>query len=522
MSERQVGGGGRRFIFALAATLAAAAAALSWSLSAKAALDGGTLRVTVNHAPGELNPLLHRFRSEYLLGELLYSGLTRLGEGTEVVPDLAESWSANDTLDEWTFKLRKGVLFHDGTPLTPQDVVASLSTVLDGKTGPTRLRIFGSIASVSALGDDAVVVKTIASYGDLPSALSHPTAKIVPAAIVTGDMDRLSREAIGTGPFKLVKYEPERLIEVERNPRYFVRGFPKVDRVEVVVTPDPVVEMASVISGETDIALEVLPDVFAKVSEARDVVGLRVPSGRFADVVMANDRKPFSDRRVREALSLSLDRQALVDSVAEGYGVPGNDNPVGPAYRYHYLARPKVANVVRARQLLAAAGYPSGLDLTLLVSDQPAYLQTLAASIAEMATAAGFRIKVQSVAHAVYLEQVWKQSYFYLGLNDMQATEDGLFSLLFTSDAAWNETRWNSSNLDILVERARATVDVAQRAQLYAQAQILTAKEVPALIPVFFDMLAAHRSYVEGYRLHPTGATFSLEKVVLGSGSPRR
>ena len=140
----------------------------------------------------------------------------------------------------------------------------------------------------------------------------------------------------------------------------------------------------------------------------------------------------------------------------------------------------------------------------------------------EMAKAAGFNIKVETMAHGTYLKQVWKKGDFYVGFYNMQPTEDALFKLLLTSDAVWNETRWNNKEVDGLVNAARTTTDTAKRKTLYADAQKLMQKELPILVPVFFDLLGASRSYVENYNLHPRGATFSLEKVTLGAGAPKR
>ncbi len=512
----------REFLATLAALSAAGAATATWSFGASAESMGGTLRVSVNRAPGKLNPLLHRLNSEYLLGELMYSGLTRLGSGMEIVPDLAESWTADDALTEWSFKLRAGARFHDGQPVTADDVAASLTAVLDKNTGSPGRRNLGPIESVAAASSDTVSIRTSVGYGDLPSALAYSTAKIAPADVVRNDLGRLSREAIGSGPFKLVGYEPDRLIVVEKNPDYFIEGLPHLDRVEVMVFPDSAAEMAALVAGEIDIALEVPPADFKRVGATAGVTALRTPSGRFIDVVMANDRKPFSDPRVREALSLTLDRQAMIDLVADGYGTPGNDTPINSAYRYYAEAPQKMPDVARARALLAEAGYPDGIDLTMVASVKPDYRKTLAVTIREMAKAAGFRIEVETMAHATYLKQVWKKGDFYVGFYNMQPTEDALFKLLFTSDAAWNETRWNHAGFDELVEAARTTTDPGQRARLYADAQSLMREELPVLVPVFFDLLAAHRDYVQGYRLHPRGATFSLEKVSLGPGAPAR
>jgi peptide/nickel transport system substrate-binding protein len=509
----------------LGATAAVTAAGLTLPISAKSAFatsKGGTLRVSVNRAPGRLNPLLHRLNSEYLLGELLYSGLTRLGTGMEIVPDLAESWSANAHLTEWTFKIRQGVKFHNGQPATNNDVVTCLTAILDKNTGSPGRRNLGPIESVSAGHGGTVVIKTSVGYGDLPSALAYSTAKIAPADIVKNDFERLSREAIGTGPFKMVSYEPDRLIVVERNADYFIHGLPHVDRVEVMIFPDSSAEMAALVAGEVDIALEIPPADFKRISAEHGITGLRTPSGRFIDVVMANDRKPFSDQRVREALSLTLDRQAMIDMVAEGYGTPGNDSPINSAYRYYAGATQKTPDIERAKALLAEAGYPHGIDLTMVASVKPGYRQTLAVTIREMAKAAGFRIKVETMPHATYLKQVWKKGDFYVGFYNMQPTEDALFKLLFTSDAAWNETRWNNGDFDKLVEAARTTTDAAERKKLYADAQALMRDQLPVLVPVFFDLLSAKRNYVENYNLHPRGATFSLEKVSLGADAPKR
>lgn len=124
--------------------------------------------------------------------------------------------------------------------------------------------------------------------------------------------------------------------------------------------------------------------------------------------------------------------------------------------------------------------------------------------------------------HATYLDQVWRQGNFYVGFYNMQASADAIFSLLYTSDAAWNETRWNNTDFDALVEAGRSTPDGPERAQIYADAQELMFAEIPTIIPVFFDLLGAKHDYVEGFALHPRGAVFNIDQVWLGDGAPSR
>jgi peptide/nickel transport system substrate-binding protein len=513
----------RRLFLNGTAGLAAAIPALRiQGALAAAPRRGGVLRISVDQAVSVLNPLASRVNPEYLVAELLYSGLTRLTTKMVAEPDLATGWTANEALTEWTFTLRKGVTFHDGSPCTAKDVVASFTAILDPKVAsPARTNV-GPIDTVVAQDDTTVVFRLKAPYADLPVALAYNNARIVPAAIADGKLDTLSHTAIGTGPFKLVSYEPDRQVVVARNANYFDPARPYLDRVEVVVYPDPTAEASALLSGDTDLMANTTPSEFPRFKGARGVVPLRIPSGQFLNVNMGCDQAPFKDVRVRQALALTVDRTAMVGFVAQGYGTPGNDTPLSPAYHFYKDIPLKQRNIAAAKKLLADAGHADGLDLTLIASDTPSTRTQLAVAMREMAKPAGFRINVQTMPHATYLAQVWKKGPFYVGFYNMQATADAIFSLLYTSNAAWNETRWNNAEFDKLVDAARVTTDEAKRRDLYGQAQELMHRDVPSVIPVFFDLLSGRRDWVEGYELHPRGSLFRLDEVWLGAGAPKR
>ncbi len=496
--------------------------ALPRATRAQAAKRGGTLRVGVDQSVAKINPVIVRVNPEYLVAELLYSSLVRLGYDMSPEPDLASGWTNSPDLLEWTFTLRPNLTFHDGSACTAADVVATFEALLDpANASPARPNI-GPIAKIAATDATTVVFTLSAPYADLPVALANPNAKIIPAAIAKGGLDRLNREAVGTGPFKLVSFEPERLIVVARNPAYYDPARPVVDKVEVVVYPDMTAQGSALIASDIDLMYMVAPTEYARLQKASGVTALRVPSGQFCNINMACDQKPWNDVRVRQALALTLDRNALVDFVAEGYGTPGWDTPLNSAYRFNTELPPKKADIAWAKKLLAEAGYPKGLEATLIASDSPATRTQLGVAVREMAKAAGFTINVQTMPHSTYLDQVWKKGAFYVGFYNLQPTADQIFSLLYTSNAAWNETRWNNAAFDKLVAEARTTVVDARRRELYAEAQRLMYDEVPSIIPVFFDLLGAQRQYVQGYRLHPRGAVFRLDQVWLGDGAPRR
>ncbi|MBB4299421.1 peptide/nickel transport system substrate-binding protein [Rhizobium leguminosarum] len=495
----------------------------AFAQSAKAQpVRGGVLRVSVNQAASVIHPLRTRVQPEHLVAELCYSNLTKLTPEMTAEPDLAESWSSNDDLTEWTFKLRAGVKFHDGSPFTASDVVATYAAIKKPETGSPARAIISIIDSVMAIDDATVVMKLSSPFADLPTTVAFTSTRIIPAAIAEGDIERLSREAVGTGPFKLVSFEPDRQIIVERNDDYFIEGQPYLDRIEVRVYPDAASETSAMLSGDNDLQVIVSESEFERVNSAGSVDAMQVTSGQFLNVNMRCDEPPFNDLRVRKALSLTVDRDALVGFIALGAGSRGEDVPVNSAYRFFKKQEPKPLAIEEAKRLLAEAGYPDGIDLNLVASDTPGTRTQLAIALREMAAPAGFRINVQTMPHATYLDQVWKKGNFYVGFYNTQATIDGVFTLLYTSDAAWNETKWNNAEFDELVKKARETTDEATRSELYGKAQDVMYKGVPSITPLFFNLLAAKQKYVQGYTLHPRGQVFRFERVWLAEGAPER
>ncbi len=494
--------------------LAASAALPLFAEAQPAPKRGGVLRISVSNRTASLNPLQVSGPSEYIAADMLFSNLLRMGLDMKPAPDLALDYTSDAAARVFTYHLRPSVTFHDGTPLTAADVVATYRAILDPKTAAPARAALGSLQEIEALDPMTVRFTCARSFADFPVATAHANARIVSEAALR-DLPGMSTRANGTGPFKQDSFDSTRMLRVVRNPSYYAPQYPYVDAVELPLFPDLTAEVQSLLSGATDVMSEVQQADYKRIASAPGVVGQRVKSGRFANIVMRMDSKPFDDIRVRTALAMSIDRDTLLDLVLESLGQTARDSVISPQYRY-YTETPEVPyDTDAAKKLLAEAGYPNGLKIPLVCSNRPAIRAAVGVALKEMARPAGFDIDVQIMPHDTYLAEVWMKGNFYIGYWGMQPTEDAAFTLLFTSKAAFADTAWNNAEFDALVAEAAATMDGATRRTLYGKAQLLMAHDKPSLVPFFQDVLAASRDRVKDWAISPLSRNYFIERVWL-------
>lgn len=516
----------RRALLAGATGLAALPPGMSWAQPRPAGTPrrGGVVRISTSQRVAHLNPLRHIINPDYLVGEMMYAGLTRLAiDSMRPEPDMAESWESNAEATVWTFRLRAGMRFHHGPAVTARDVEATIRAVLDPATASPGQRNIGPIQNVEAVDERTVRFTLTGPFADLPVNLAHTNARILPAEVLARDPRAPDTQDFGCGPFRLARHDPGRLIRLERFDGYHFAPRPHLDAVEVVLYPDIAGEAAALVNNEIDILLLGNPADFPRLQRTAGLRAIRTPSGRFHNIVMRHDQAPFNDLRVRRALQLCLDRQATADLVIEGLGRPAPDNPISPEYRYHEpAAQAPRRDPQAARRLLAEAGHPNGLRVQLICSNRPPSRTQLGVALKEMARPGGFDIDVQTIPHDTYLANVWRKGNFYIGTFNMQPHEDALFTLLFTSDAPWNDTAWDARRFDELVYGARRTTEEARRRAMYSEAQRLLVEQLPYLIPFYEDLISVTRNHVNGYTVHPRGGVFFLDHTWVAEGAPRR
>jgi len=258
----------------------------SFVRSARAeAQAGGQLTVTLFQDLRTLNPVMGIFGNEWRATVNLYDNLTRLLATGAVEPALALSYEPSDDARVWTFKLRPGVKFHDGSQFGSADVVATIEKVLDPKTAAPYKAELGPIAAVKAVDDLTVRFELSSPYADFPKAMASPTARMVSQRGIA-DFARLDATAHGTGPFVLKEFVANDHVLMERNPNYYRPGLPYLDRVLLRVLPDVNTQVTALRNREVDVIADVDADTFKEVSGIAGVNAMQVPGGTFNNIVL--------------------------------------------------------------------------------------------------------------------------------------------------------------------------------------------------------------------------------------------
>ncbi len=471
------------------------------SIDGPAAAQESCARVAVSEWNAETltpDPAVLLSLADAYHARMVFEPLVDADDAMQPVPVLAESWETNADGSEWVFHVRQGVKFHDGSPLTADDVVYTFQRLLDPATGSPGAGELAGLEGENFQAVDANTVKvTLASpIVELPSLLATKHGLVVKKGASTDD---LRFHPNGTGAFSLATLTPGRLKTVfTAHLQYWRQGLPKSPCIELFGITEPVARVAAVQTGAADVITVVDPSTVPTLKADPNVTLTQAKGGSALTIGMFIDREPFTDLRVRQALKLVIDRQAMVDTALLGFGIPGNDNPILPtspdAYRSDVIQR----DVAKAKALLAEAGYPDGLSLDLQTSElYPGQMQVTQA-YQQMAVEAGVKINLIVSPASEYWDNVWLKQPFAISNWGMRPTAIAL-AVAYRKDAKWNETHWVRDDYDALLDKAAQTVDAGARRKLYQEAQRMIAEEGGVIIPVFSATVAATRKGCSGY-----------------------
>jgi len=473
------------------------------------AKPGGTLRTGIILPAIELNPLV--VYDEGGLAVLGQSGeyLAWSNDQLELEPRLAESWTPNEDGSIWTFKIRQGVTFHDGTPLTARDVAYTLNLNADPKNEGNALSAFGDPGGLSTGGaeavDDATLVVTLnGPNGSFPYLVSSDNYNVI---VIPDGFDPATWEKsfMGTGPWVLDTHTPQQGVTYTKNSNYWdTQRQPLADTSELRFYAEDQARILAIQGGEVDILsqFQIVAGGEALLNDPNIVV-TEVQASQHRQIHMRTDQEPFQDKRVRQAMALLLDRPTIIEGFFQGKADLGNDNPFAPVYPYTDTSVPqREVNVEQAKQLLADAGKGDGFKVELSTWDNyeiPQLAQLLQGAAKEV----GITITLSITDAGTYYSDFWLNS--PLGITDYghRGVPTVFLTAALGSTGTWNAAHFNDKTLDGYIVDFVSALDVdAQKAAAKTLEEYLL-EETPVIFPYFYDHLSAERSNVSG--IEPTG-----------------
>ncbi|MBJ3775017.1 ABC transporter substrate-binding protein [Acuticoccus mangrovi] len=503
--------------------LAAVAAALGIVLTAPAMAQTppGVLVVGQIAEPKSLDPHAVTAVNDFRILVNLYDGLVRFKDGTlEVEPALAESYEVSDDGTTYTFTLRGGVTFHDGTPFDAEAVVFNFERMLDEShpfhdTGPFPLSFFFSAIDTVEAKDAHTVVFTLKEpYAPFLSNLAYPTGLIVSPAAVEEYGKDFGRHPSGTGAFKFVEWQPNSRVVVEKNADWW-GGAPPLQAVVFRPITDANTRLAEMLSGGIDVMVETPPDAVATFRDDPAFTVYEQAGPHLWFLILNAKEGPFADKRVRQAANYAIDKQALVENILQGTAeIAAGPTPPAFAWAHDDGLEPYPHDPDKAKALLDEAGY-DGAPLTFYVTEGGSgMLDPVAMGTAIQADleAVGMPTRIETYEWNTFLGEVNPGLEGKADMAEMAwMTNDPdtlpfltLRTAAFPDKGGFNSGYYSNPQVDELLEAARRSTDQDERAKLYKEMQEIVVDDAPWVFVANWKQNAVTSDRVENFKLQPS------------------
>ena len=428
----------------------------------------------------------------------IFEGLVKPNSDGEMIPAVAEKYTLSEDGTTYTFTLREGVKFHNGQTVTAEDVVYSINrcaAVPEGQEKPL-VAAFSAVKSVEAL-DEKTVAVTIAQR-DLEF-ISYMTAAIIPA-----DYENQDTAPVGTGPFKFVSRTPQQDFVMERFEDYW--GAPAwLDKVTYKICENADALVMNLNGGSIDLCAHLTSAQASQLNQNFQV--LEGTMNLVQAIYLNNQAKPFDNQLVRQALCYAIDRQGIMDMVADGHGTAVGSS-IYPAFTKYFL--PELVDkyphdVAKAKELLAQAGYPDGFDMTISVPNNYQPHMDTAEVVAEQLREAGINVTIQPVEWSTWLDTIYNGRQFQATVVGVDAANMTARAMLerFTSDYGKNFINYNNPAYDALFQQAINAQDEATQTDLYKQMETMLAATAANVYIQDLCDLVAMRQDLGGLKFYP-------------------
>lgn len=497
-------------------------ASMLYGASDPNAKQGGSLTVGSLIEPPSFDIYHQAGEAVNFVAPLMYQTLVYADHDGNPHPLLAESWEISDDVTEYTFHLRSGITFHTGQPLEAEDVKYGLDYMRNPDNGTIGALDFADLEEVEAVDPKTVVVRLKKPNSAFLITLAHRNASVLPRNWFDGETSRaeLNSRSVGTGPFRLAEFVQNSYMRLERNPDYWQPGLPYLDEIIVNFIPNSAGMLVAARNGRVDMAVLVRPQDADQLKNDANLTIQQSPSLNQKSLDLDSTYGPLEDVRVRRAIALLIDKEAVMQASIAGYGqvlgtmVPGMQEKWGVPL--DELPNQKV-DVEKAKELLAEAGYPDGIDLELRTIISYDWMEPAALTLAQQLKAGGVRVSIERLDLGTWLQNFRARKMGFT-FNDWGTPPDPniLYYRHFHQAPEGADFRnWNSEEGSKLLDQGREAKSYEERKSIYDEFQNLLAASVPTVMLFGSDHLVVTSRAVQNHRMHPIGWHFGLVKTWL-------
>jgi len=494
----------RRFLQSVAALPLASLLSLPGrGAQAQGIVEGGDLRAALTGEPDVLDPAVSSIYTGAQVYEGIFSKLIDMDPEGNFVPDLATAWEQTDETT-WTFTLVGNAKFHNGEPFTSADVKYTFERILDPATASAYAGLYGQIAAIETPDPATVVFRLKSPFGPFLTNLATNGHIVNRTAIEGGDP---ARAPVGTGPFAFVEWVQGDHITLAKNPDYFKPGLPHLDSVTFRFMPVDQSRVEALSAGELDwvdaIPLQLVP----QLGQDPRFTYVTSPVAGIPDYLAMNTRvAPLDDVRVRQAIALTIDREAIRRVAYLGTGELGvTEVPTGSPWYDETGVFAAERDVEAAKALLAEAGYADGLTLEYLGLTQYPELLKTGQVIRELLKEIGIDMTIQAVEVSVWFDAFVSGAYQLTSAYQERTIDpDNFYALVLRSGGPVNTTGYANPEVDALIDQAAASSDAEERKGLYRQIRSLVTADAPLVFTHYETLNYLMNADVTGSAITPT------------------
>lgn len=461
--------------------------------------------------PGLITPGVWNGQT-FSLNSSIYEYLVTLdASDNSLAPSLATSWNTDDG-KVWNIEIREGVTFHDGSPLTSEDVQFTILRTQDASLGHAKKADFAAVQSVDIVDDFHL---TITLKDKRPTFIYQFTDYNMAILSSTYDYNKLGEtKPMGTGAFRLKAITPKESAVLVKNTEYWNPAYPLIDELQIYFSSDVEVSLNMLLSDQVDVVPFITPIMRKRVTDNPDLKVI-IPYQEQRFLSMAVDTAPFDDNRVRLAIKYAMDPKiiARAANLELGNGIDYSESPIMKLLPQYADFPLRERNIDKAKSLLKEAGYPNGITISLTYASDHAFNQALVQAVKELAKDAGITIELKGYPRDIYFAQYWLQRPFTLTTWGGRADPSMLLNLGYKSDGPWNESHLNDKKLDTLIDKISMEVDEEIRNELYKELQLYFIEQ-GAMMNILVPYFVAMNKKIAGYE-QPLTMLPSYKKVYI-------